>query len=128
MDDRWGEMKSSEEIKEEVIKVLKQIYDPEIPVNIYDLGLIYGVEVDENRNVKIKMTLTTSACPLMGILVYRVEEMVKQNIPNVGNVDVELVWDPPWTPERISPEGRKLLKRFLGYDPVEEWRSRVGQS
>ena len=121
-------MKSSEEIKEEVIKVLKQIYDPEIPVNIYDLGLIYGVEVDENRNVKIKMTLTTSACPLMGILLYRVEEMVKQNIPNVGNVDVELVWDPPWTPERISPEGRKLLKKFLGYDPVEEWRSRVGQS
>ena len=51
---------------------MKQIYDPEIPVNIYDLGLIYGVEVDENNNVKIKMTLTTSACPLMGILVYRV--------------------------------------------------------
>ena len=121
-------MKSSEEIKEEVIKVLKQIYDPEIPVNIYDLGLIYGVEVDENHNVKIKMTLTTTACPLMGILIYRVEEMVKQNIPNVGNVDVELVWDPPWTPERISPEGRKLLKKFLGYDPVEEWKSRVGQS
>jgi len=121
-------MKSSEEVKEEVIKVLKQIYDPEIPVNIYDLGLIYGVEVDENHNVKIKMTLTTTACPLMGILVYRVEEMVKQNIPNVGKVDVELVWDPPWTPERISPEGRKLLKKFLGYDPVEEWRSRVGQS
>ena len=121
-------MTSLEEIKEEVIKVLKQIYDPEIPVNIYDLGLIYGVEIDENHNVKIKMTLTTSACPLMGILVYRVEEMVKQNIPNVGNVDVELVWDPPWTPERISPEGRKLLKKFLGYDPVEEWRSRVGQS
>ena len=121
-------MTSLEEIKEEVIKVLKQIYDPEIPVNIYDLGLIYGVEVDENHNVKIKMTLTTSACPLMGILLYRVEEMVKQNIPNVGKVDVELVWDPPWTPERISPEGRKLLKKFLGYDPVEEWRSRVGQS
>ena len=121
-------MTSSEEVKEEVIKVLKQIYDPEIPVNIYDLGLIYGVEVDENHNVKIKMTLTTTACPLMGILVYRVEEMVKQNIPNVGKVDVELVWDPPWTPERISPEGRKLLKKFLGYDPVEEWRSRVGQS
>jgi len=121
-------MTSLEEVKEEVIKVLKQIYDPEIPVNIYDLGLIYGVEVDENHNVKIKMTLTTSACPLMGILLYRVEEMVKQNIPNVGNVDVELVWDPPWTPERISPEGRKLLKKFLGYDPVEEWRSRVGQS
>ncbi|MCD6260575.1 MAG: DUF59 domain-containing protein [Thaumarchaeota archaeon] len=121
-------MTSLEEVKEEVIKVLKQIYDPEIPVNIYDLGLIYGVEVDENHNVKIKMTLTTSACPLMGILLYRVEEMVKQNIPNVGKVDVELVWDPPWTPERISPEGRKLLKKFLGYDPVEEWRSRVGQS
>ena len=97
-------MTSLEEIKEEVIKVLKQIYDPEIPVNIYDLGLIYGVEVDENHNVKIKMTLTTSACPLMGILVYRVEEMVKQNVAGIGEVDVELVWDPPWTPERISPE------------------------
>ena len=121
-------MTSLEEIKEEVIKVLKQIYDPEIPVNIYDLGLIYRVEVDENHNVKIKMTLTTSACPLMGILVYRVEEMVKQSVPGIGDVDVELVWDPPWTPERISPEGRELLKKFLGYDPVEEWRSRIGQS
>jgi len=120
-------MTSLEEIKDEVIKVLKQVYDPEIPVNIYDLGLIYGVEVDEERDVKIKMTLTTSACPLMGILVYRVEEMIKQNIPGVRKVDVELVWDPPWTPERISPTGRELLKKFLGYDPVERWRSQVGQ-
>jgi len=120
-------MKSLEEIRGEVIKVLKQIYDPEIPVNIYDLGLIYGVEVDEDRNVRIKMTLTTSSCPLMGILLYRDEEMVKRNVAGIGEVNVELVWDPPWTPERISPEGRELLKKLLGYDPVEEWRSRVGQ-
>ncbi|HDJ67243.1 MAG TPA: DUF59 domain-containing protein [Nitrososphaeria archaeon] len=116
-------MASLDEIKEEVIKVLKQIYDPEIPVNIYDLGLIYGVEVDERRDVKIKMTLTTSACPLMGILVYRVEEMIKQNVPGIRKVDVELVWDPPWTPERISPRGRELLRKFLGYDLVERWRN-----
>jgi len=116
-------MASLDEIKEEVIKVLKQIYDPEIPVNIYDLGLIYGVEVDEKRDVKIKMTLTTSACPLMGILVYRVEEMIKQNVPGIRKVDVELVWDPPWTPERISPRGRELLRKFLGYDLVERWRN-----
>jgi len=120
-------MASLEEIKEEVIKVLKQVYDPEIPVNIYDLGLIYGVEVNEERDVKIKMTLTTSACPLMGILIYRVEEMIKQNIPDIRKVEVELVWDPPWTPERISPTGRELLKKFLGYDPVERWKSQVGQ-
>ena len=120
-------MTSLEEIKEEVIKVLKQVYDPEIPVNIYDLGLIYGVEVNEERDVKIKMTLTTSACPLMGILIYRVEEMIKQNIPDIRKVEVEFVWDPPWTPKRISPAGRELLKKFLGYDPVERWKSQVGQ-
>jgi len=114
---------SLEEVREKVIKVLEQVYDPEIPVNIYDLGLIYGVEVDEKKNVKIKMTLTTSGCPLMGILIYQVEEMVSKKVPGIGKVDVELVWDPPWTPERITPKGRELLKKFLGYDPVERWKS-----
>jgi len=97
------------EVKEEdVLNALREVYDPELPFNIVDLGLVYGVEVD-GRKVKVKMTLTTLGCPLSVYLVDMVEEVIKQKIPEVENVEVELVFDPPWTPDRMAPEVRRLL-------------------
>jgi len=95
--------------KEEVLEKLKKVYDPEIPVaNIVDLGLIYDVSVDSEDNVDIKMTLTYSGCPLAAYIVKLVEESVKE-IPDVNSVNVKLVFDPPWTPDRIAPHVKKML-------------------
>lgn len=117
-------MSSMDELKEKIIRALREVYDPEIPVNIYDLGLVYDISVDERRNVRIKMTLTTLGCPLAGMMVFRIEEVLKERVPELEGVEVELVWDPPWSPERITREGREELKRIFGYDVVEEWLSR----
>lgn len=94
--------------KEAVIEALKEVYDPEIPFNIVDLGLVYGVEVN-GRKVNIKMTLTAIGCPLSYFLLEMVKETVKEKVPGVEDVEVELVFDPPWTPDRMSPEARRLL-------------------
>lgn len=94
--------------KEAVIEALKDVYDPEIPFNVVDLGLIYGVEI-EGKKVKIRMTLTAVGCPLSYFLVEMVRDTVKEKIPEVEDVEVELVFDPPWTPDRMNPEARKLL-------------------
>jgi len=94
--------------KEDVIKALKKVYDLEIPVNIVDLGLIYGIEIKDN-SVNIKMTMTAPGCPLGFLLVDMVKEAVKEEIPSVKEVNVKLVWDPPWTPERMSEEAKRLL-------------------
>jgi FeS assembly SUF system protein len=89
-------------IEEKVIDALRLVYDPEIPVNIYDLGLIYGIAVDDaNGRVKIRMTLTAPACPVAGQIVADVEARV-ETIPEVPSADVELVWDPPWSREMMS--------------------------
>jgi len=121
-------MSSMDELKEKIIRTLREVYDPEIPVNIYDLGLVYDISVDERRNVRIKMTLTALGCPLAGMMVFRVEEVLKERVPELEGVEVELVWDPPWSPERITREGREELKKIFGYDVVEEWLSRYRQS
>tara|TARA_B110000444_G_C18630706_1_gene496678 strand:+ start:353 stop:655 length:303 start_codon:yes stop_codon:yes gene_type:complete len=94
------------DLKKKIIEEIKKIYDPEIPVNIYDLGLIYDVEVVQNTKVNIKMTLTTPNCPVAESL----PKMVKDNIMNINNVsevNLKLVWDPPWTKEKMS-EAAKL--------------------
>ena len=92
---------------EDVIAALKDIYDPEIPVNIYDLGLIYGVEVDEGH-VHVYMTLTTPNCPVAETMPTEVELRVG-SVPGVGVVDVNLVWDPPWDPGKMTDEARLEL-------------------
>ena len=92
---------------EDVIAALKDIYDPEIPVNIYDLGLIYGVEVDEGH-VHVNMTLTTPNCPVAETMPTEVELRVG-SVPGVGVVDVNLVWDPPWDPGKMTDEARLEL-------------------
>ena len=93
--------------KEEVLKVLSEIYDPEIPVSIVDLGLIYDIKIDDG-NVYIKMTLTAPGCPMHALVKEWVKEAVSQ-IKGVKKVDVEFVWDPPWTPDRMSPKAKALL-------------------
>lgn len=93
--------------REKVIEALKECYDPEIPVNIVDLGLIYGVETDGGK-VHVKMTLTTEGCPLYETIAEDVRQRLLQ-VEGVEDAEVELVWDPPWTYERLSPEGREAL-------------------
>lgn len=94
--------------KDDVLAVLSRVYDPEVPLSIVDLGLVYDVEVT-GKNVKIKMTLTAPGCPLRYFIIDLVKEAVKRELPEVENVEVELVWDPPWTPERMSEKARKML-------------------
>lgn len=84
-----------------VIEALREIYDPEIPVNIYELGLIYDIAVQPDKSVKIKMTLTAPACPVAGSLPGEVERKVEA-IPEVKSADVELVWEPPWSRDLMS--------------------------
>jgi FeS assembly SUF system protein len=92
----------------EVIEQLRTVFDPEIPINVYDLGLIYDVQVDDEKNVHIMMTLTSPACPVAGSLPGEVEEAARQT-PGIGNVSVELTWDPPFTIEMMSEEAKLML-------------------
>ena len=94
------------EIKNRVIEKIKKIYDPEIPVNIYELGLIYDVKIDEENNVKIKMTLTTPNCPVAESLPKEVKDSIMK-VEDVNKVDLNLVWDPPWNKSMMS-EAAKL--------------------
>ena len=93
--------------QEEVIKAIKQVYDPEIPVNVYDLGLIYSIDLEGDK-VDIKMTLTSQGCPSARELPDMVKTRVS-TIPDVQEVDVKIVWEPQWKPSMISPEGKKIL-------------------
>ena len=91
-----------------VIAALKEIYDPEIPVNIYELGLIYGVDVDDDGDVTVTMTLTTPHCPVAESMPGEVELRVGA-VPGVRDAEVNLVWDPPWDPAKMSDEARLEL-------------------
>ena len=93
-------------IKEKVIEEIKKIFDPEIPVNIYELGLIYKIEVDENNKVNVDMTLTSPNCPVAESLPNDVKESIKK-IEGVSDVKLNLVWEPPWSQEKMS-EAAKL--------------------
>ncbi len=94
--------------EESVIAALKTVFDPEIPVNIFDLGLIYDLEIDTDGSVDIRMTLTAPACPVAEILPLQVKKAV-QEFSGANRVDVELVWDPPWSRERMSDAARLQL-------------------
>ncbi|GAA4770093.1 hypothetical protein GCM10023219_15710 [Stakelama sediminis] len=96
------------ELYEAVVDALKEIYDPEIPVNIYDLGLIYGVDVTEDAHVAVTMTLTTPHCPVAESMPGEVELRVG-SVPGVGAAEVNLVWDPPWDPQKMSDEAKLEL-------------------
>ena len=93
---------------QQVLDSLKQCMDPEIPINIVDMGLIYGVKVGNDNKVDVKMTMTTRGCPLHETLVSDVKRYVNK-VPGVNGVNVEIVWEPAWTPEKRSEEGKKLI-------------------
>ena len=92
---------------EEIVKALKECYDPEIPVNVWDLGLIYDVSVDGEK-VHVKMTLTAPGCPMHTFISQDVKEKL-QSISGVNEATVEVVWDPPWTPDKMSPQVKAQL-------------------
>lgn len=92
-------------------RALKVVYDPEIPVNIVDLGLVYDVEVHENGVVDVTMTLTAIGCPAQDV-VKADAEMAVMRLPGVQGVNVEFVWTPPWTPARMTEEGKRMMRMF----------------
>ena len=101
----------TERLSREIIAALKTVFDPEIPADIYELGLIYKVDLKEDRGVDIMMTLTTPNCPAAGELPTMVENAVA-SVPGVGVVDVKVVWEPAWSPERMSDEARLVLNMW----------------
>jgi FeS assembly SUF system protein len=100
-----------ERLQGELVTALKTVFDPEIPVDIYELGLIYRLEVDDDRNIEIEMTLTAPGCPVAGEMPGWVENAVSA-VPGVGQVKVNLVFDPPWDTSRMSDEARLALNMF----------------
>ena len=102
-----GETGAGGALQEAVIAALKEIYDPEIPVNIYDLGLIYGVEVDEEQAVAVTMTLTSPMCPVAGSLPPEIQHKIEGKVERASEVKVEVIWDPPWNTDMMS-EAAKL--------------------
>lgn len=99
-------------IDEKIVAALKKVYDPEIPVDIYEMGLVYGFEVSEEKDVAIQMTLTSPGCPVAEQMPGMVEHAVHHFVEGVRDVEVEIVWDPPWTPDRMS-EAAQLELGFM---------------
>lgn len=121
--------------KEQVMEALKKCIDPEIPLSIVDLGLIYNIDINENNDVNIKMTMTTRGCPLQNTLINDVKKALR-SIEGLGKVNVEIVWDPPWTPDRMSDYakemiyGRKSLRFTIDLDkarPLKQGRLVKGE-
>ena len=96
---------------DDIVAALKTVYDPEIPADIYELGLIYKVDIEDDRSVKVEMTLTTPNCPSAAELPVMVETAVA-NVPGVSGAKVDIVWEPPWDPSRMSDEARLVLNMW----------------
>jgi FeS assembly SUF system protein len=101
----------TERLTSDIIAALKTVFDPEIPADIYELGLIYKVEINDERAVDVTMTLTTPNCPAAGELPTMVENAVA-SVPGVGIVNINLVWEPAWSPDRMSDEARLVLNMW----------------
>ena len=110
-EDLSGQPQASTELEERVIEVLRTCYDPEIPVNIYELGLIYNIDIDPEANVSVRMTLTSPGCPVAGTLPGDVQSKVASVI-GVKSAKVDLVWDPAWRPDRMSEAAKLQLGMF----------------
>jgi len=98
-------------LTDDIVNALKTVYDPEIPADIYELGLIYKIDISEDRSVTVDMTLTTPNCPSAQELPAMVENAVA-SVPGIGAVTVNIVWDPPWDPSRMSDEARVMLNMW----------------
>ena len=101
----------TERLTHDIVAALKTVFDPEIPADIYELGLIYKVDIKDDRSVDVVMTLTTPNCPAAGELPQMVENAVA-SVPGVGVVNVNLVWEPAWSPDRMSDEARLVLNMW----------------
>ena len=101
----------TERLGTDIVAALKTVFDPEIPADIYELGLIYKVDIKDDRAVNVEMTLTTPNCPAAGELPTMVENAVA-SVPGVGPVSVNVVWEPTWTPDRMSDEARLVLNMW----------------
>ena len=95
-------------LEQQIIAAIRTVYDPEIPVNLYDLGLIYNIDINDENEVQIEMTLTAPGCPVAGVLPQQVANAVR-GIQQVNEVEVNITWDPPWTEDRMSDEARLEL-------------------
>lgn len=99
---------NKKELENKIIEAIKTCYDPEIPVNIYEMGLIYDIQIDDDYQVRVKMTLTSPGCPVAGTLPGEVQEKVK-SVEGISSAKVEVVWDPPWNPDMMSEEAKLEL-------------------
>ncbi len=106
-----AELAEDAPLEQRVIAAMRTVYDPEISVNIYDLGLIYDIQISEQAEVFVKMTLTAPGCPVAGILPGQVESAIRE-VPGVSDAHVELVWDPPWSQDCMSDEAKLTLGLF----------------
>jgi FeS assembly SUF system protein len=107
-----GEVPASQGVSEQaVIDAVSTVYDPEIPVNIYELGLIYAIDIEDDGAIKVEMTLTAPGCPSAQELPEQVRQAIL-SVPGVTRCDVEVVWDPPWDPSRMSEEARLAVNMF----------------
>ncbi|MCY0868652.1 MAG: iron-sulfur cluster assembly protein [Desulfurococcus sp.] len=116
----------SDDLKKKVIEVLETIADPEIGIDVYNLGLVYNIEVVNEKNVKITMTLTTMFCPLATTLPLMIIDALKEKLG--VDADINLVYEPPWTPLMMTEKGREMFKERFGYDIVEEYEKSMQES
>ncbi|MEZ0290705.1 MAG: iron-sulfur cluster assembly protein [Sulfolobales archaeon] len=117
-----------ERLKKKILAILETIYDPEIPIDIYNLGLIYDINISDDGVVNITMTLTAIGCPVANTLPYQVYDILRSSLPEVKEINIDVVFDPPWTPLRMTEKGRMMFIELYGYDIVEQWKRRSGES
>lgn len=103
-----------------VVEILRQVYDPEIPINVYDLGLIRKVWLEDGV-LKVVMTLTAVGCPVAGSVAQEVGYAVQSAVPEAQDVEVEVDFEKPWDPTQMTPQGREMFKAIYGYDIVEQY-------
>ncbi|MEM0373760.1 MAG: metal-sulfur cluster assembly factor [Sulfolobales archaeon] len=116
---------NKEEWKHKIMEALTQVYDPEIPVDIVNLGLIYDLKISDEGEVYIKMGLTAPGCPVVDDLIFTVEQVIKETVP-AKSVQVDLDFETQWTPLKMTAEGREKFKKLYGYDIVEMWIQTYG--
>ncbi|MCQ4337032.1 MAG: metal-sulfur cluster assembly factor [Sulfolobales archaeon] len=114
-----------EEWKKKLMDALTQVYDPEIPVDIVNLGLIYELNISDEGDVYIRMGLTAPGCPVVDDLIYTVEQVVRETVP-AKSVQVDIDIEKQWTPLMMTPQGREKFKQMYGYDIVEMWVQTYG--
>jgi len=116
---------NKEEWKKKIMEALTQVYDPEIPVDIVNLGLIYELKISDEGEVYIKLGLTAPGCPVVDDLIYTVEQVIKETVP-AKSVEVDIDLETVWSPLKMTPEGREKFKKLYGYDIVEMWVQTYG--